>query len=110
MDSESSDDAMVGEKDSPSAVAHEPDWAAIEREEARRARLPIYIAIGVAALLLLPMAAFGVLGLAALGFSMMRSALVHRGEGWMFGAGLGTFFMAISVPVLLFMVVSRFFG
>ncbi|WP_428307748.1 hypothetical protein [Lacipirellula sp.] len=89
---------------------HEPDWVAIEREEARRARLPIYIALGVCAVLLLPIAAFGFLALAALGFSMTRSALVHRGEGWLFGAGLGAFFMLISVPLLLLMVVGRFFG
>ena len=79
-----------------------------EREQARRARLPIYIGLGIAALLLLPLATFGTLALGGLGFAMLRSALTHRGEGWMFGAGLGAFFLAIGAFMTLGIVVSMF--
>jgi hypothetical protein len=67
----------------------EPDWVREEREAKRRARLPILIVLGILALVFIPPAILGVGALGFLGFTLIRSALTHRQEGWITGLLFG---------------------
>lgn len=77
------------------STAGEPDWAKAERERAKRANAPILIVLAILALLFLPMTVLASSVLGLMGFAMVRSALVHRQEGWPWG-------LAFGIALLLF--------
>jgi hypothetical protein len=70
----------------------------VARRGIDRTWLPIYIAVGVIALLFIPYTYLGGLMLIALAGNLIRSALIYRGEGWISGLILGLLLLS---PVIL---------
>jgi hypothetical protein len=59
-------------------------------------RVLLVIVVGVLALLTLPLMALPLIVLGLFGIACIRSAVVHRQQGWIFGIAMGLFMLLVG--------------
>lgn len=88
------------------AVATKSPHKVYARQPLDRSKIPILLAVALIALVFVPVALLGLTALALLGYSIVRSAVRYREEGWVSGVLLGLMFLVPAVAAICFIAVG----